>query len=391
MPPAPPPHPPAQPVTNATQRFLDAFNQNGLLTKVTSCHGEWCKGESWEHGHEWINRVLESTTLPPPVEADCGEWCAAFSFVSPEVPFVPFGFFQYHSGLMLAFNASDAMWDQVQCMSVTDSFTSARACCTCNDRQNCPFQTFTWWGFEDPGYCEMSADSCTSDVCKQLAAGCGVNLFDIAGQANVAWAWQEDRVGREGSTDWLDQSCTENEVASGMCPLCTVPMWCDDPDSSIGFKSSIRTPEDWIDEFFDRDGGPAYGARQCKYKPDQRKTFVDTMNLRFTRRSQLPIDFYGRHYDHANTWNEVNMYVDPDQAALAQLLWDNLIGLVFVRTAGDDDELSAMRNLAAHWRELGRDVPMFAMDAEELETVTKWQPGKTVNLLTPEYNLHQIF
>ena len=85
------------------------------------------------------------------------------------------------------------------------------------------------------------------------------------------------------------------------------------------------------------------------------------------------------------------MYVDPDQTALAKVLWDNLIGLVFVRTSGDDDELLAMRNLAAHWRELGRDVPMFTMDAEDLETVTKWQPGETVDLLRPEYNLQQIF
>ena len=339
-------------------------------------------------------------TLPPPVEADCGKYCAAFSFLSPDVPIAPFSFAEYKSGLMLAFDANPSVWNEVQCMSVTDSFTSTRACCECDDYHNCPY-----WGYagERSSYCSLDENNtCTTSTCKQLAAGCGINLYDLAGQANGG-DWNQN-VGEWGQTDWHEQSCNEWDVRSGNCALCTIPNWCNDPYSTIVLngtsrtigwaahpRGAIATPEDWIDEFFDKDGGHAFGARQCKWKPSQKEIFVATMRLRFAHRANLTIDERGRHFDHANTWNEVNMYVPPgDDKRFAQLMFDNLLGLVYVRNSGDDDELDQIQDLAAHWRKLGRDVPMFALTSEEIEKVKVWSPDVRVDLLSANYTLREI-
>ena len=118
--------------------------------------------------------------------------------------------------------------------------------------------------------------------------------------------------------------------------------------------------------------------------------FIDTMKLRFTQRATLKRDHMGRRHDHANTWNEVNFYVDHNDTALAELLWKNLIGIVFVRSAGSNDERIAMGELAAHWRSLGRDIPMFGVDAEEMEHVNNWTPDVKVDLLSEEFDLGQI-
>ena len=288
---------------------------------------------------------------------------------------------------MLVFNASEELWDEVQCMSVSDSFTSSRACCTCGDPFNCPYDGFS---APDPPYCAIGEDvACTTKRCKQLAAGCGVSLFDLAGKANGGDG--SPAVGIRTQTVWgEDEACTQEEVSSGVCGLCEQPLWCDDPASTFGSWGSIRTPEEWVDEFFDQDGGRWYGARQCKWKPSQKQTFIDTIKLRFERRETVERDWRGIRHDHANAWNEVNFYVDHNDTQLAQLLWKNLVGIVFVRTAGSNDERIAVGDLAAHWRALGRDVPMYEVDAEELEHANKKKLGVPVDLLAEEYGLREI-
>lgn len=62
-----------------------------------------------------------------------------------------------------------------------------------------------------------------------------------------------------------------------------------------------------MEEFYMKDGGRAFGSRQCKWKPTQRDLFVATMRRRFATRATLPLDSFGRRYDWANLWNEVRI------------------------------------------------------------------------------------
>ena len=109
--------------------------------------------------------------------------------------------------------------------------------------------------YNEQVYCD---EPCTTQTCRQLSAGCGISLFDMAGAANGGW-----RVGRRGQTDWGDERCDQASVEAGTCNLCKEPVWCDD-SSDFGFNGSIATPEDWMTEFFDNDGGRAYGSRRWR-------------------------------------------------------------------------------------------------------------------------------
>ena len=361
---------------------------------------QFCQhGVNYESAHYWMEQALRSAQIPPPVEADCGPRCAAFAYLSADIPVTPFGFEQFTSGFMLAFDANPSLWNEhVQCMSTTDSFTSTRVCCMCSDQNNCPYRNF--W-LDQNVYCD---EPCTTQRCKQLAAGCSASLFDLSGQANGGdGSW---RVGQRAQTDWMTDSCSQWDISSGNCDVCREPYWCshqDDPgyssdtspppppppasvlregrecwescgnrqgncpgfcgvhgaccrrdfedsppecgsgtlgctdghrctrppvfppdappnppsppsppspppppperQSGPGYRGRVTTPQAWVDAFFDKDGGRAYGARQCRWKPSQKQTFIDSIRLRFQRR----FDTDGWDHDHANPWNEVNM------------------------------------------------------------------------------------
>jgi hypothetical protein len=81
---------------------------------------------------------------------------------------------------------------------------------------------------------------------------------------------------------------------------------------------------------------------------------------------------------------------------LARALWEALIGLVYVRTAGNEDELHRLRALQAHWMALGYTVPLFAVNAEPVSasepgrTVRFWNPNEPVDLERPPYSLQQL-
>jgi len=145
-----------------------------------------------------------------------------------------------------------------------------------------------------------------------------------------------------------------------------------------------------MNAFFDQDGGRAYGARQCRWKPSQKQTFIEAIRMRFAWRAWRPSTRSAPEFDHANTGNEVNMYVDP-QGTLARALWGNLLGIVYVRTAGNDDELRFVHRLGAHWASLGYPVPMFALSAEAVDgTIRHWRDGVSVDLEQPPYSLQQL-
>ena len=107
--------------------------RNGWFSKITGCWGQFCQHSTKDEAHKWIHEAEQLMAWPPRVENDCGDYCAAFSWLHPELPFAPFSFNGYKSGIMLAFEATDEVWSQVQCMAVADAFTSTRACCSCDD------------------------------------------------------------------------------------------------------------------------------------------------------------------------------------------------------------------------------------------------------------------
>ena len=73
------------------------------------------------------------------------------------------------------------------------------------------------------------------------------------------------------------------------------------------------------------------------------------------------------------------------------MLWNNLIGLMFVRTYGSSADLSNMRTLRNRFRSLGVDIPMFAVDAEGLvESIDWWDPQEKVRLQGAPYNLKSV-
>ena len=81
-----------------------------------------------------------------------------------------------------------------------------------------------------------------------------------------------------------------------------------------------------------------------------------------------------------------------DDGRLAQDLWDNLLGLVFIRSAGTNQERQQLHALAAHWESLGYHVPMFQMNAEDMDGyIRHWHPNTRIDLTAPPFSLEQIF
>ena len=71
-------------------------------------------------------------------------------------------------------------------------------------------------------------------------------------------------------------------------------------------------------------------------------------------------------------------------------MWNNLLGIVYLRTAGDADEWTMAKRLAARFKSLGGEVPVFKVNGEIIEKVNWWNPVTRVNLLDPEYDFVQV-
>ena len=396
-PPAPAPPPIAPPPTSPdlddywnkmpaktpVEMFASAFSTTGILIHTTTCHGFYCNGWTQTNAGEWLQATLGSDQLVPELERDCGEWCMASSYQNPQLPFTPFSFPAYQSGVALVYAATDEVWEQVQCLSVTDSSSSTRACCACADPNLCPFRHFEQ---ADSGYCGAPCGD-HDNTCKQLAAGCGASVWDIAGRSNEGG---RVALGLRSWDEWGDQECSQEEISQGDCDLCKRPLWCE----SYRDDWNISTPQQWMDAFWQRDAGNALGARQCKWKPSQRDMFIATSRLRHTERLKLPLEWGytdGTHFDYANTWNEVSIYAHPGDNRQKRLMFRNLIGILYLRTSGNDADLRNVRALHQHWKQLGQDVPMFAVSAEPMDEVDSWRPNHNVDLRDAPYNLEQIF
>jgi len=346
------------------EQVVQAFRQGGLLIHMTTCSG-WKCGLN-PNAFRWLDDAMQSAQLPLPLERDCGEWCSAFTFLGPTTPLCTFSFGDYYSGIGLLYPASSRVWRQMQCAAVTDSTSVTRACCACQDPLLCP-----WQGFEphDSGYCNAPCSS-GSETCKQLAAGCGASVWDVSEYSF-----------------WGDQTCDRSEIQNGECDLCREPLWCDDP-SGFGYNGTIRTPQDWMDHFYQKDKPPYVshnGVRQCKWKRSHKQLFIDTMRTRFVQRQRDNL----QDWNSGTLWNEVNAYVGPGDGDIERTMWDSLLGLVYVRNTGDDKDLSRMRDLAAHIKSLGKDVPMFAVNAG-MDCLFWWDSSQDIDLLSPPYNFEQI-
>ena len=260
----------------------------------------------------------------------------------------------------------------MQCSSVTDSTSTTRACCSCSDSTLCPFSLDDdLLKTSDPfGYCGVAATNvgCPRDdtTCRALAAGCGVSLYDV-----------NDRDG--------DEHCDEWDVREGSCNACRQPAWCDDVDA-----------DDWIDRYHGTDyiwarGNIGRGTRQCKYKSEQKATWMSAMRARYEKRRRDG-------YDQVWLWNEVNFYSDPEDD-LKHILWARLIGFVVFRNIARDEDLGHVRNLVAHLSTLpgGRDVPIFAMNVQGNDGIEStdldsewWEPTRRVDLTAPPFNLELV-
>jgi hypothetical protein len=83
----------------------------------------------------------------------------------------------------------------------------------------------------------------------------------------------------------------------------------------------------------------------------------------------------------------VNFFVN---GTVERTMWRNLLGLVWVRTSGNDEEREQVLQLAAHWRSLGYDVPTFALTAESIDGCCEglhWRNGQMVDILARPYHL----
>ena len=84
------------------------------------------------------------------------------------------------------------------------------------------------------------------------------------------------------------------------------------------------------------------------------------------------------------------MYVGPGDAGVTRALWATLLGLVYLRELASDGDLERLRALRSAWAERGRDVPIFAVSAEEVEEVRWWRPDARIDLAAPPYKLEQL-
>ena len=96
---------------------------------------------------------------------------------------------------------------------------------------------------------------------------------------------------------------------------------------------------------------------------------------------------------------QVNFYVSDNDNVLKHVLWKNLLGLLYLRTSGEPEDLGRIRDLAWKFASLGAEVPIFAANADGMhlfegiwEQMQWWDPnpGAVVNLQVSPYNLEQI-
>ena len=341
-------------------------------------HVSTCRGELCPRNHaNYFNQVL-SAGLPPPLERDCGQWCSAFTFLDKTLPMVRMTFPDYDANLAFVYDASPEVWGKMMCAAVTDSSATTRSCCTCYETRFCPFYEGGSLTRTDSGYCNAGHCAANDENCKQLAAGCGVSVWA---------AWDESQ--------W--HTCSEADIATAKSDMCKQPLWCDDGANTFGWSPGIKDAEAWWREFGYADGRgngitngdwwwdrQFFGARQCMWKRSQKQQFVDTV-----RKAASVYKVQGYSRDEPGLWNEVNMYYGPDDTETAAVMWRNLIGLVYIRDGIPIDK-TRLFQLRDHFRQLGREVPIFKLGMERWGDLDNWDLHTNIDLTADPFSLELL-
>ena len=297
----------------------------------------------------------------------------------------------YEANLAFIYDATPETWDKMMCAAATDSSATIRSCCTCHEARYCPFDLGQRQSQD--AYCSGGHCAADDENCKQLAAGCGVSVWA---------AWDESQ--------W--HACSETDILSGKCGMCKQPLWCDSGrNETFGWAGAIKDADAWWREFGYADGGgngitnvgtglalhgaqawrQAYrqharffGARQCVWKRSQKQQFVDTVRK---VASVYTIEGYSR--DEPGMWNEVNMYYGPNDSETAEVMWRNLLGLVYIRGGAPIDKARIFQ-LRDHFRQLGREVPVFELGMEQWGKLEHWDPHGEIKLQSRPFNLELL-
>merc|ERR1712196_428168 len=116
---------------------------------------------------------------------------------------------------------------------------------------------------------------------------------------------------------------------------------------------------------------PIVGARQCKYRRSRRQQLIETVREHsMAFRDRRIATCCDEHWQHL--WNEINLYVGPNDGGVQQVLSNNLVGLLYVRNYGNDRELQQLRQLRDHLSTLGKRVDIFAVTTEPNHEIKTW-------------------
>lgn len=116
------------------------------------------------------------------------------------------------------------------------SNSANRACCASYERGFCPWEAISK---TDSGYCAEACSPSQPDraLCRQLAAGCGVNILT----ARYEWFPSGPK------------QCTWDSIAGGTCAICKQPQWCNDPASAdFAFGSKASTADGFMNLFLNK-------------------------------------------------------------------------------------------------------------------------------------------
>jgi hypothetical protein len=303
-----------------------------------------------------------------PIETDCGEFCSAYSILRCDLPLVVYSTSLYVLSCGLVYSAA-GLWPYVTCMSVVDSNSVNRVCCSCQEEESC---LLSGVGFRvgNPLYCDEACRKGTSGQesteeemdeqrCKELRTGCGIHVADIQN-------WPPGR------------TCSREDVVNGGCSLCRKPLWC----SSDDIGRAEESPMAWMKSYYEN----LAHVRQCKWKPEDAETFIDTARLFYSSYKHSPDP------DIAALNTEINIYVEQSSDEEHASFLESWLGWIFNASTGTEEELHrlyAMREEVGARTGLKR--PIFWMHMEKPLSLEKWdENAPCIDLEAPPYNMRVI-
>ena len=314
------------------------------------------------------------------VHRDCGEWCAAFTLSTPDLPLVFFGTEGFDHGYALVHDAGD-LWHYMQCAAVIDSNSQDRTCCANSAGWgSCPWYYPDCFGQDPHGYCEDRKDT---DTGKQLAAGCGANVHTL---------WEHLR--EINATKAEVDTCEGDAIREKRCAVCLEPQWCnDDTYLGGGYHRQSKTPRDWMERFVHsetarKDFMPGWlvQSRQCLWQRSQKEDFIQVSRLYNMHLKEKGIPGELKAIE-----NEVNMYVGENDGGVSEAAMRSLVGIFYLEDFSDWGDKDRAIELAQKLRSFGKDIPVFSIRAEQPRSLRRWDPAIPTNLTAPPYNLKQIW